>query len=93
VELFVPNDPSVLVLDPFAGTGTTLVAAKKLGRSFVGIEINPEYARLIERRLTVADDSNAASALPNTMALFPANDGSTTSAPPETLGLFAEEMF
>ncbi len=93
VELFVPNDPSVLVLDPFAGTGTTLVAAKKLGRSFVGIEINPEYARLIERRLTVADDSNTASARPNTRALFPANDRSTTSARSETLGLFAEEMF
>ena len=40
-----------LVLDPFAGTGTTLVVANQLGRHSIGIEIDPSYAQLIERRL------------------------------------------
>ncbi len=38
------------VLDPFFGSGTTGVVAKKYGRYFVGIEINPEYARQAEER-------------------------------------------
>ncbi|MFW6083755.1 MAG: DNA methyltransferase [Gemmatimonadota bacterium] len=40
-----------IVLDPFAGAGTTGVAATKLGRSFVGIELNPEYAEMARRRI------------------------------------------
>jgi DNA modification methylase len=43
--------PGDLVLDPFAGSGTTLKAAKELGRRFVGIEINPEYVEICHRRL------------------------------------------
>lgn len=39
------------VLDPFAGTGTTLVAATKLGRSSIGIEINPDFKRIMLQRL------------------------------------------
>ena len=40
-----------VVLDPFAGSGTTLMVARQLGRSAIGIEISPEYAKLIKRRL------------------------------------------
>ena len=40
-----------VVLDPYAGSGTTLVAARELGRNWVGIELNPAYADLIERRV------------------------------------------
>jgi len=43
--------PRDTVLDPLAGTGVTLVVAKQLGRNFIGIEIDPEYVRLIKRRL------------------------------------------
>jgi site-specific DNA-methyltransferase (adenine-specific) len=40
-----------LVLDPFAGSGTTLAVAKKLKRRFVGFELSPEYAARVEARL------------------------------------------
>lgn len=43
-----------LVLDPFAGSGTTLKVAKELGRHFVGYEIVKEYAGVIARKLGLA---------------------------------------
>lgn len=43
-----PND---VVLDPFAGTGTTAEVALRMGRGAIAIELSPEYASLIERRL------------------------------------------
>ena len=39
------------VLDPFTGSGTTGVVAKRLGRNFVGIEINKEYQEMATRRI------------------------------------------
>jgi site-specific DNA-methyltransferase (adenine-specific) len=47
------------VLDPFAGSGTTLAVAAELGRSGVGCELNPEYIRLAERRIKDARESVA----------------------------------
>lgn len=43
--------PRGVVLDPFAGSGTTGIVACRLGRDFVGIELNPEYAEMAERRI------------------------------------------
>jgi site-specific DNA-methyltransferase (adenine-specific) len=43
--------PDGVVLDPFAGAGTTLLKAKELGREFVGIELNPEYADMARARV------------------------------------------
>jgi len=40
------------VLDPFAGSGTTGLVALRLGRQFVGIELNTEYAEMARRRIT-----------------------------------------
>lgn len=51
IDLFVPHASEHLVLDPFAGSGTTLVAAKNLGRSYVGIEIVPQYIDIAAKRL------------------------------------------
>lgn len=43
-----------IVLDPFAGSGTTLLAAKNTGREYIGIEQNPEYFQIIKARLGLA---------------------------------------
>lgn len=49
--LRLSSNPQDLVLDPFAGSGTTLVVAKKLGRRWLGIELSPEYAKQVRGRL------------------------------------------
>lgn len=41
-----------IILDPFVGSGTTCVAANELKRQWIGIEINPEYIKMSERRVT-----------------------------------------
>ena len=47
-----PHEPvPCLVLDPFSGAGTTILAAKELGRDAVGIELNPEYVDLSKNRI------------------------------------------
>ena len=43
-----------LVLDPFSGSGTTGEVALQHGRNYIGLEVNPEYAKLSERRLSDA---------------------------------------
>jgi DNA modification methylase len=48
------SNPDELVLDPFAGSGTTLVVAKKLGRRFIGFELSQNYAAQIQARLDAA---------------------------------------
>ena len=45
------SNPDDVVLDPFLGSGTTAVAAKRLGRKFIGIDINPKSIEITERRL------------------------------------------
>jgi DNA modification methylase len=49
--------PGDLILDPFAGSGTVGVVAQKLGRGFIGIELNPDYVKLAEARLIATPQS------------------------------------
>lgn len=49
------SNPGDVVVDPFVGSGTTSVVAKKLGRHFVGIEIDEYYCCLCEKRLRFAE--------------------------------------
>jgi modification methylase len=44
-----------LIVDPFAGTGTTLINADKLGRRAIGYEINPDYIELIENKMIIIE--------------------------------------
>jgi DNA modification methylase len=46
-----------LVIDPFMGAGTTALAAEQLGRDWLGIELNPAFARLAADRLAAAKAS------------------------------------
>jgi DNA modification methylase len=52
--LEISSNPGDLVLDPFMGSGSTAVAAKMLGRNFIGFETNAEYCRIANERLKIA---------------------------------------
>jgi site-specific DNA-methyltransferase (adenine-specific) len=45
------SQPSTVVVDPFAGSGTTLAVAKKLSRNYIGIELSEDYVARIRHRL------------------------------------------
>jgi hypothetical protein len=49
--VLMSTDPGDLVLDPFLGTGTTAIAAKALGRHYIGLEIDPFYKQIAEAKL------------------------------------------
>jgi len=53
--ILASSNPGDVVFDPFLGSGTTSVVAKKLGRQYFGIELDEIYACLAEKRLEIAD--------------------------------------
>ena len=57
-----------LVFDPFSGSGTSGVAAKELGRFFVGVEKEEEYAELAARRIEAAERGRVLRELPDLSA-------------------------
>lgn len=57
--ILASSKPGHVVFDPFLGSGTTSVVAKKLGRSYVGIEIDELYGCLAEKRIETAESDKA----------------------------------
>jgi site-specific DNA-methyltransferase (adenine-specific) len=55
----VSSNPNDIVLDPFAGSGTTLAVAKKLGRRWIGCELSEEYVRAATERLGAIHSGDA----------------------------------
>lgn len=53
--ILASSKPGDVIFDPFLGSGTTSTVAKKLGRHFVGIEIDRQYACLAEKRIEIAE--------------------------------------
>ena len=61
IERIISSTNAQLILDPFMGSGTTAVAAKNLGRDFVGVEISPEYCEMSRERLSCQVSKNTQS--------------------------------
>lgn len=57
-RLFGSSVSPCVVLDPFSGAATTGLAAVRLGRRYIGIELNPEYIAIAERRLNKATEAS-----------------------------------
>ncbi len=57
--ILASSNPNDIVFDPFLGSGSTSVTAKKLQRHYVGIEINPQYGVWAEKRLEMADNDSS----------------------------------
>ncbi|NNM87450.1 MAG: site-specific DNA-methyltransferase [Phycisphaerae bacterium] len=53
--ILASSHPGDFIFDPFLGSGTTSVVARKLGRRYLGIEMNAHYCRLAEKRLALAE--------------------------------------
>src|SRR4051794_25761871 len=81
------SNPGDVVLDPFAGSGTTLVVAKKLGRRWIGFELSPNYASQAQARLDAAVEGQ-----PLEGAEEPTRRAPATAAG-KRRGLRAEETF
>ena len=56
--ILASSNPGDIVLDPFLGSGTTAVVAKKLGRQFIGVEIDEEYCLMALKRLEDASNNS-----------------------------------
>jgi site-specific DNA-methyltransferase (adenine-specific) len=89
------SNPGDLVLDPFAGSGTTLAVAKKLERNYLGFEISKEYANQSRRRLRAIDPGDPLDGAENPLTSVSATPRKPkqrkrggTSKPPAEMPLF-----
>ena len=55
--ILASSNENDFILDPFLGSGTTSVVAKKLGRNYSGIEQNPSYCAWAEKRIEIAKEN------------------------------------
>lgn len=51
IERIISSTSAQIILDPFSGSGTTAVAALKLKRNYIGIDISPDYCKISEERI------------------------------------------
>jgi site-specific DNA-methyltransferase (adenine-specific) len=51
VDRIITSTNAKIILDPFSGSGTTAVVAKSLGKSYIGIELSPDYCKMAEDRI------------------------------------------
>ena len=65
------SHPGDLVVDPFAGSGTTLAVAKKLGRSYLGFELSADYVAHIRKRLASVKSGQALDGSPEPLKSVP----------------------
>lgn len=58
-EIFIQNSSNKgeIILDPFMGTGSCGVACEKLGRNFIGIEIDKKYYEIAKERIGIEDEN------------------------------------
>ena len=56
--ILMSTDENDIVLDPFVGTGTTVIAAKRLGRKFIGIDIDEKYVIFTKNKLSKETSSS-----------------------------------
>lgn len=78
--------PGQRVLDPFAGSGTTIMACRRLGREGIGIEMDDEHAELARKRVELAHELETE----RVPAIEPDADGQNQNDEPATLESFAE---
>ena len=57
--MLASSNENDIIFDPFLGSGTTSVVAKKLNRKYIGIEQNPQYCIWTEKRLELAENNKA----------------------------------
>jgi len=70
IERIISSTNADIILDPFMGSGTTAVVAKKLGRKYIGIEISPEYCKMAENRVAGNSIQRESKGLEPQMDLF-----------------------
>ena len=49
--ILMSTDEGDMVLDPFSGTGTTAIAAKRLGRQYIGFDLDKKYVKITQHKL------------------------------------------
>jgi site-specific DNA-methyltransferase (adenine-specific) len=67
----VSSNPGDLVVDPFAGSGSTLIVAKKLGRDWLGFELSENYVKKVRKRLEAIEPGDPLEGPENPLASAP----------------------
>jgi site-specific DNA-methyltransferase (adenine-specific) len=87
-QITLASRPSDIVLDPFSGSGSTCIAAKMLGRRFIGIEREDEYCRIAEARLAAVPDLVQAKSVDSVDHCDTTNSGTETRVKKKSYGTY-----